>query len=381
MQRFCSSLSDFKNAGWEIELWCNDCDPEVAQKVDRVVTVPKFPYLFEVLFLPWHWFVWSRFVFEKKLRKSSKIYHATRTHCFGADVVSHNYSELVWLKVFFGLKYRQLRDWLRVPVSVISASLEFVDLHFFHSVFLTTNSDGLRENLLKRTSCKPSQIVFVRNQISPDRFSPQVRTELREKARASFHFKNDDLVYSFASQGHLTRKGWYEALHAISKVREDWLATGEKVNVTFLTIGIRKKTEDRLKGYLEKNVLGWESWVKFVDASNPIEFNLSASDVFLYPSHFDSCANVASEACALGLPCVLGNYYGATLLAENSSVFLIEANTVSNLQEALKKIGTTPSTVTLEQVEFSKAVQSPQEWAGEMIEIYDSVLATREHSR
>ncbi len=370
MQRFCASIDHFKAQGWTIEVWCSSADSDFSKKADKVVKILAGPYKLEGITRSFMLMTTARLWSEKMRGRKGVIYHATKGCAFGADISSHNFSGVEWLKIFFKLKHKLASDWLKIPMALNAALWESIEMRFFKAEVIIANSNGLRAKLIKRYGYDSQSCLFVKNQINENRFSPEIRNQYREQSRADLNFGREDYVFMFASQGHMARKGWFDAVFSIENLRKR--SGGKKSHL--LVVGFNKKVKKRAQDFLDENVNSWEEWIHFIEPTKKLEYFLSASDCFLFPSYFDSCANVAQEACAMGLPCVLGNYFGADLLAVNKQVVIIENRDSDDLANVLKQTQDQYEECYDMEVNMKPSSCSPEEWAETISDIYKKLI-------
>ena len=375
MQRFCASVGYFKSQGWEIEVWCNQCDDDIRSEVDKVVQIVKLPATLDKIFRMFSILASLKVLKYKLFNKQKAIFHGTIANAYGLDISSHNFSSVLWIKKFVKLKYKFARDWLKLPIMLTNCFWEFVEMKLFLPEIIIANSNGLQQYLEGKLKERKTQVVYVRNQIDSKIFSPQVRELYREEYRTKNNFEESDFVFSFLGQGHLARKGWYFVVLAIKACRD----VVNSKHIKFYSIGLHKNVYAEAKKFLNKYVEDWEDWVIFVETNPDVEKHLSAADCFVFPSFFDSNANSANEAAAMGIPCIVGNYFGADLLAELDSVTMVpEVNEELLMKELLthyhnrRRIDRFASALDL-----SRLTCEPDEWAAEISSCYSEMWTTK----
>ncbi|QSH42172.1 glycosyltransferase family 4 protein [Lentisphaerota bacterium ZTH] len=193
------------------------------------------------------------------------------------------------------------------------------------------NSKLIKKQLIKHYKYPKDRIKVVYNGINHKLFYPASPEEKLE-ARKKLHI-TDRFVCMFAA-GNFKIKGLGEAIKAISKVSPD-----VRRKITLLVVG-GDKPQPFLK-MAEK--LGVTENLVFAGRQKNMREYFIASDLFLYPSHYETFGNVVLEACACGVPVVTTRQIGAAeVIKENSNGFLVSSpdrvNRLADIVSAYAKL-------------------------------------------
>ena len=145
-------------------------------------------------------------------------------------------------------------------------------------------------------------------------YNPAARVRYRDLARKNFNLPSNSLVFSFVSNGHYRRKGFFEAVDILARVRGKCAKS-----IQFLVIGGTELALRHVKRWLDRHHAGWASWIQFTGMKADIITALSAADAFLFPSYSEAFALVEIEAAALGLRLYLTPHHGSEMILENEA--------------------------------------------------------------
>jgi glycosyltransferase involved in cell wall biosynthesis len=139
---------------------------------------------------------------------------------------------------------------------------------------------------------------------------------------------DQDLMALFVALGQFERKGLPLLLQA--------LATAGMERVKLVVVGGEADLIARYGEQAAKDKLG--DRVKFVGMQSDVRPYLWSSDVFVFPSLYETFSLVTYEAAASGLPIVVSHLYGVEdLLQDGDNGFLIET-TVAGVREGLQRV-------------------------------------------
>ncbi len=168
--------------------------------------------------------------------------------------------------------------------------------------YVITNSKLVRDSLLQRYPNLGDNVQVVYNGADLERFSDTNATEVRERIHKELGFDPDRQTAVFA--GHNFRlKGLPQALQAIALAAQN--SGGQHCQL----IVLGGDHPSRMQSIIQQ--LGIEEAVRFVGNTDPKPY-YAASDLLLFPSFYDPCANVTFEALASGIPVISTQRNGAT---------------------------------------------------------------------
>ena len=165
--------------------------------------------------------------------------------------------------------------------------------------------------------------VDVKKMIAPADFD-------RAKQREAYDFDADDLVLSFMALGHFERKGFPLLLEAIQALDDE--------RVKLLVIG---GTASVIADYTVKaRDMGIADQLRFVGTQQDTRPYLWISDVFAFPSAYETFSVATFEASAAQLPILISRFYGAEdYLVNGVNGWLVERD-AAQIAEALRQIRT-----------------------------------------
>jgi glycosyltransferase involved in cell wall biosynthesis len=150
----------------------------------------------------------------------------------------------------------------------------------------------------------------------------------RQAFRHSLGIDDQDLVGLFVALGQFERKGLPLVMQA--------LATAGMEQVKLIVVGGEADLIARYREQAAKLSLG--DRVKFVGMQSDVRPYLWSSDVFVFPSLYETFSLVTYEAAAAGLPIVVSKLYGVEdLLVDGDNGFLIET-TAAGVRDGLLRI-------------------------------------------
>ncbi len=175
------------------------------------------------------------------------------------------------------------------------------------------NSRMVRRNLERHYPHLEDRIEVVYNGTDPERFSPALRDEHRERVRRELGIPGDAHTLVFVGTGW-RRKGLFPLLEALGVLA----ARGQMVHLIVVGRGKRRRAVSLAE---RRGVAGL---LHLVGRIGPEPY-YGAADVLALPSFFDPCANVTLEALACGLPVVTSVFNGAhELLTPGRHGFCLE---------------------------------------------------------
>jgi len=229
------------------------------------------------------------------------------------------YSNPLARKIYKLKKYLSISHWVNIFIEKLTFESK-------HLKCIIAPSEFVKKQILNNFNADASKITVIRNGINPERFHTNkiLRKELRKK------LKIDDkrIVFSFVSTNHRL-KGLEFLLIACKIIKNR--GYGFKLIVA-------GNGDDR---YFQRmiNKLGLSDMVLYLGKVQDIEKVYSASDIFIYPTLFDTSALVILEAMACGNVVISSVYAGSSeIISENNNGLLITDPT--NPEEIASKMET-----------------------------------------
>jgi glycosyltransferase involved in cell wall biosynthesis len=193
--------------------------------------------------------------------------------------------------------------------------------------YVVVPSRGLARELGAEFPYIDNKITVLPNPISLPRLERPVEFD-RAAFRANLGLGVDDVVALFVALGQFERKGLPLLMQALS-------APGME-SIKLLVVG---GESDLIARYGEEATrLGLGGRVKFAGMQSDVRPYLWGSDVFVFPSLYETFSLVTYEAAASGLPIVVSHLYGVEdLLQDGDNGFLIET-TVAGVRDGLQRL-------------------------------------------
>jgi glycosyltransferase involved in cell wall biosynthesis len=209
---------------------------------------------------------------------------------------------------------RGLRGWFRWLDHTFHAWMELVTYPRAGQVVVP--SQGLARELRRKFPYIDSKLTVIPNPIQLDRLQMPATFD-RRSFRNSLGIGEQDVVGLFVALGQFERKGLPLVLRA--------LKTPGMEPVKLIVVG---GEPDLLARYGEQTARDQISdRVKFVGMQADVRPYLWSSDVFVFPSLYETFSLVTYEAAASGLPIVVTHLYGVEdLLRDGDNGFLIETS-------------------------------------------------------
>ena len=190
--------------------------------------------------------------------------------------------------------------------------------------FVVVPSRGLARELREEFPYIENKLTVLPNPISLDRLQMPPEFD-RQAFRHSLGIDEQDLVGLFVALGQFERKGLpllMQALGTPGMERFKLIVVGGESDL-IARFGANYQLGDR---------------VKFVGMQSDVRPYLWSSDVFVFPSLYETFSLVTYEAAASGLPIVVSQLYGVEdLLVDGDNGFLIETS-VAGVRTGLERI-------------------------------------------
>lgn len=179
---------------------------------------------------------------------------------------------------------------------------------------IIVNSQLLKEQVIKGFDYPEEKVSLVSNGIDEKVYFPAKEGE-KDEIKKKLHL-SDRFVCIFVA-ANFKIKGLNEAIRAIAGLNEE-----SRKRVTLLVVG-KGKPKSFLELAEKLNVT--ENLIFAGKQSNMRDYYI-ASDLLLYPSHYETFGNVILEACACGVPVLTTKMVGAAeLIKDNKNGFLVKS--------------------------------------------------------
>jgi glycosyltransferase involved in cell wall biosynthesis len=220
---------------------------------------------------------------------------------------------------------RGLRGWFRWIDHQLHAWMEKFTYPRARQVVVP--SHGLARELRDEFPYIQDKLTVLPNPINLARLQKPAEFD-RQAFRDSLGIHHQDLVGLFVALGQFERKGLPLVMQA--------LATAGMEPVKLIVVG---GEADLIAHYREQaQKLGLGDRVKFIGMQSDVRPYLWSSDVFVFPSLYETFSLVTYEAAAAGLPIVVSHLYGVEdLLVDGDNGFLIET-TAAGVKDGLQRI-------------------------------------------
>jgi glycosyltransferase involved in cell wall biosynthesis len=300
----------------------NPC-PEKIQFVR--VPSPKRPLA--LLFVVYHFMAPLCYLFYR-LRGGAKfdLVQALESNLSFGDLLYSHFCHRMYLKHHWSKSgAKGLRGWFRWLDHKLHAWME--SFTYPRAKHVVVPSRGLARELKAEFPYIENKLTVLPNPISLQRLQMPAEFD-RSAFRHSLGIEEQDVVALFVALGQFERKGLPLLLQA--------LATAGMEQVKLVVVGGEADLIARFGGQALRDQLG--NRVKFVGMQSDVRPYLWSSDVFVFPSLYETFSLVTYEAAASGLPIVVSQLYGVEdLLRDGDNGFLIET-TVAGVREGLERI-------------------------------------------
>ncbi len=172
---------------------------------------------------------------------------------------------------------------------------------------VVTNAELTRKHIVSRYSYPEERITVIRNGVNIKQFFPAEYPGEKDELRGKLGLGKNDFIFMFAA-ANFRSKGLEHAIRAFTRLGQDFLSKSK-----LIVLGSYRPDEFMA---LAKR-LGVGGKLLFQGRRTDIRDFYVASDIFLYPTIYEPCANVCLEACACGLPVITTSFNGASEIIEN----------------------------------------------------------------
>ncbi|MDD5699132.1 MAG: glycosyltransferase family 4 protein [Victivallaceae bacterium] len=196
---------------------------------------------------------------------------------------------------------------------------------------IIVNSQLLKQQVIEHFAYPAEKVSLVSNGIDREVYFP-AETGEKDAIKKKLHL-SDRFVCIFVA-ANFKIKGLNEAIRAIAGLNGEM-----RRHVTLLVVG--KGNPKPFLGLAEK--LNVTENLVFAGKQSHMRDYYIASDLLLYPSHYETFGNVILEACACGVPVLTTSMVGASeLIKDNKNGFLVksarEIDRITSILEAYMKL-------------------------------------------
>ena len=296
------------------------------QKI-RFVRVPSPTRPLALLFVVYHFMAPLCYLLYR-VRGGAKpdLVQALESNLAFGDLLYSHFCHGMYLKHHWSKSgAKGLRGWFRWLDHQLHAWME--NFTYPRARQIVVPSQGLARELKTEFPYIEDRLTVLPNPISLQRLQMPADFD-RQAFRQNLGIEDRDLVGLFVALGQFERKGLPLLLQA--------LGTPEMQRVKLIVVGGEPDLIARYADETTRNQLG--NRVKFVGMQSDVRPYLWSSDVFVFPSLYETFSLVTYEAAASGLPIVVSQLYGVEdLLVDGNNGFLIKTS-VAGVREGLERV-------------------------------------------
>lgn len=313
MKGVVQAFPQLRAAGFEIELWCWNCDSDVV--AERIVKLPRFGRIGPLALYAFSFWARLRRWWRHDVRKETRpdLIYSVAWYLPRCDVCHVHFSPWDWQRRQRGLGMDSLRDFSESIMSALGRMFATRFMRATTARTIVSVSRAIADDLREATPVLNARVRVLPNSYDAGRFHPGVRAEWRQQMRTQLGYDAAESVFIFVSTGHYRRKGFFLAAEAIAILRTRLPA------VRFLVVGGRKSRLRALQSRLDMKHSDWREWMSFTGDVPDVERYFAAADGLLFPSYSEAFALVEIEAAACGLPLFLTRHHGSEMILEDGS--------------------------------------------------------------
>jgi glycosyltransferase involved in cell wall biosynthesis len=293
----------------------------------RFVRVPSPTRPLALLFVVYHFMAPLCYLLYR-VRGGAKpdLVQALESNLAFGDLLYSHFCHGMYLKHHWSKSgAKGLRGWFRWLDHQLHAWME--NFTYPRARQIVVPSHGLARELKTEFPYIEDRLTVLPNPISLQRLQMPGDFD-RQAFRQNLGIEDRDLVGLFVALGQFERKGLPLLLQA--------LGTPEMQRVKLIVVGGEPDLIARYADETTRNQLG--NRVKFVGMQSDVRPYLWSSDVFVFPSLYETFSLVTYEAAASGLPIVVSQLYGVEdLLVDGNNGFLIKTS-VAGVREGLERV-------------------------------------------
>jgi glycosyltransferase involved in cell wall biosynthesis len=281
----------------------------------RFIRVPSPIRPMAALFVGYHVMALLQYLLYR-IRGGPKFDHiqALESNLTFGDILYSHFCHGMYLKQHWSKSgAKGIQGWLRWLDHQLHAWME--NFTYPRARQVVVPSRGLARELITEFPYIAQKTTVIPNPINLERLERPSDFD-RSAFRQGLGFDDRDVVALFVALGQFERKGLPFLLQS--------LGTPGLERVKLLVVGGEADLVARYGGET-KNQLG--DRIKFVGKQSDVRPYLWSSDVFVFPSLYETFSLVTYEAAAAGLPIVVSQLYGVDdLLVDGENGFLIETS-------------------------------------------------------
>ena len=306
------SLPLLRAEGWNVKVWCLRSD--IPKDEAEHVLFPAAEWLgpFQLFYFTLIVNLYGFWRWGCGRPRPAQIIHATSGTFFGADLVSVQFINSLWLRFQMKAGLRSAKDLIKlafVLVGILFEKMSWLSPSLLRVLAVSTSiADEMR-----RLAPRVPLVETLPNSYDETRFNPAVRDQYREPTRARLGLGSNEVVFAFLSTGHYERKGFWLAVDALALVRSKY----KRTDLNFLVIGGAEAALAQLRSQLQARHPGFSDWIIFAGQQPRVEEYLAAADAFLYPSYFEAFCLAEIEAAVMGIPLLITRHYGSEMILKD----------------------------------------------------------------
>lgn len=293
----------------------------------KFVRVPSPKRPLALLFVVYHFMAPLCYLLYR-IRGGAKfdLVQALESNLSFGDLLYSHFCHRMYLKHHWSKSgAKGLRGWFRWLDHKLHAWME--SFTYPRAKQVVVPSRGLARELRAEFPYIEDKLTVLPNPISLQRLQMPAEFD-RPAFRHNLGVEDGEIVALFVALGQFERKGLPLLLQALS--------TPGMERVKLVVVGGEADLIARYSERAAKDQVG--NQVKFVGMQSDVRPYLWSSDVFVFPSLYETFSLVTYEAAASGLPIVVSQLYGVEdLLRDGDNGFLIET-TVAGVREGLERI-------------------------------------------
>jgi UDP-glucose:(heptosyl)LPS alpha-1,3-glucosyltransferase len=188
-------------------------------------------------------------------------------------------------------------------------------------------SQMVKRDIIAHYGTDPHKIEVIYNGVDISRFHPGVMADHRQTIRKAHGIGGREVVLLFVSNNH--------KLKNLRLILRAMLLLKKKARYKLLVLG-----DDNHKPYQKFAYRrGLHGQVLFLGPRRHIERYYAASDIFVFPSRYDTFANVCLESMACGLPLIASNTCGASeLIQEGVNGYVLKTQQPHELADKISAV-------------------------------------------
>lgn len=266
-------------------------------------------------------------LFSRKVRRALEPYDFDIIHSQGPDCLVHNvitvhfcyraWYELTRRLTLFEFLIKCIRPMYRV-------CLAHDRINFAHCRSVIAVSGKVRQELRQYHHVPQERIALVYNGVDFDEFAPENRAKWRRIVRSRLKINGDAFVISFVS-GESIRKGLSTILRALRLLNNDavqLLVVGHVIRLPYIILA---------------KLLGVRNRMVFIPPSKNVARYYAASDLYLFPTKYDTFGMAVAEAMASELPVLVSRTAGIAELIKDPVYLLKDHLDARQIRESVKQ--------------------------------------------